>query len=118
MSIPKFEIFTGKDNQFYFRLKAGNGEVIGHSEGYVSKQGTENGISSVKVNAPHNFRYTIFQGRDSQYYFKLKAGNGEIILQSEGYVNKTGAQGGVASVKRNAPIAIVIDLTRSVANVR
>lgn len=114
----KFEIFTGKDNQFYFRLKAGSGEIIGRSEGYVSKQGAENGISSVKANAPLDFRYSIFQGRDSQYYFNLKAGNGEIILQSEGYVNKIGAQSGVASVKRNAPTAIVIDLTRSPANVR
>ncbi|MCP4614401.1 MAG: YegP family protein [Planctomycetes bacterium] len=114
----KFEIFTGNDNQYYFHLKAENNEIIGHSEGYVSKQGAENGISSVKANAPHDFRYTIFQGRDSQYYFNLKAGNGEIILQSEGYVSKIGAQGGVASVKRNAPTAIVIDLTRSLASVR
>ena len=35
-----------------FDLKAGNGEVIATSEGYKSKAGCENGIASVKKNAP------------------------------------------------------------------
>ena len=36
----------------YFNLKAGNGQVIGTSELYESESGRENGISSVKSNAP------------------------------------------------------------------
>jgi uncharacterized protein YegP (UPF0339 family) len=36
----------------YFVLKAGNGEVIGHSEMYSSASARENGISSVKQNGP------------------------------------------------------------------
>jgi uncharacterized protein YegP (UPF0339 family) len=36
--------------------------------------------------------------------FNLHATNGEIILTSETYVTKSAAQGGVASVKANAPI--------------
>ena len=50
--MPKFEIFKATNGQFYFRLKAGNGEVIAFSEGYVTKQGALNGIASVKANAP------------------------------------------------------------------
>lgn len=50
--MPKFEIFKAANGQFYFRLKAGNGEVIAFSEGYVTKQGALNGIASVKANAP------------------------------------------------------------------
>lgn len=34
----KFEIFKGKNGEFYFRGKAGNGEVIFLSEGYKQKQ--------------------------------------------------------------------------------
>lgn len=30
----KFEYGRGKDHQFYFRLKAGNGEVVAVGEGY------------------------------------------------------------------------------------
>ncbi len=46
-----FEIFTGKDDLIYFRLKAGNGEVIAVSEGYTSMQAAENGIRSVRENS-------------------------------------------------------------------
>ena len=34
-----------------FDLKAGNGQVIATSEGYVAKASCENGIASVKKNA-------------------------------------------------------------------
>lgn len=36
----------------YFVLRAQNGEVIGQSEMYSSRQAMENGIASVKANAP------------------------------------------------------------------
>lgn len=36
----------------YFVLKARNGEIIGKSQLYSSKSGMENGIESVKLNAP------------------------------------------------------------------
>ncbi len=49
---PKFEIYNDKAGEFRFRLKARNGEIIAASEGYTSKSGCENGISSVKKNAP------------------------------------------------------------------
>ena len=48
-----------------------------------------------------NSYFTVFIGKDSQYYFNLKAGNHEIILQSEGYVNKQGALNGIESVQEN-----------------
>ncbi|MCS3529139.1 YegP family protein [Chryseobacterium sp. JUb7] len=48
----KFEINTAKDGRFYFNLKAGNGQVIGTSQMYESENGLENGIESVKTNAP------------------------------------------------------------------
>ena len=40
------------DNKYYFTLEAENGEVIGVSETYNSKQAMENGIQPVKENAP------------------------------------------------------------------
>lgn len=40
------------DGQFYFILVAKNGEPIGRSEMYKTEQGRENGIESVKSNAP------------------------------------------------------------------
>ena len=166
---PKFQIFKGQDNQFYFRLKAQNGEIILASEGYTAKQSAEdtidvarklgqdaskfdkrtatdgspyfvlvannneiigvsemyssvanrdNGIQAVinvigtaqvedltdqAASSPVTHpKFQIFKGADNQFYFRLKASNGQIILASEGYVAKAGAQNGIDSVKNNA----------------
>lgn len=49
---PKFEVYTDKAGEFRFRLKARNGEIIAHSEGYKAMASCLNGIDSVKRNAP------------------------------------------------------------------
>ena len=49
---PKFELYLDKAGEYRFRLKARNGEVIATSEGYKTKDSCENGIASVKKNAP------------------------------------------------------------------
>ena len=49
---PKFEIYVDNAGEFRFRLKATNGEIIAASEGYKAKESCENGIASVRENAP------------------------------------------------------------------
>ena len=47
--------------------------------------------------------YTIKQSeKNSEWYFNLKAGNHEIILQSQGYSAKSGALNGIQSVQNNS----------------
>ena len=48
----KYERLTAKNGSPYFNLKATNGQVIGSSEMYSSADAMENGIASVKKNAP------------------------------------------------------------------
>lgn len=48
---PKFEMYLDKKEEYRFRLKARNGEIIAASEGYQAKTGCENGIASVRKNA-------------------------------------------------------------------
>lgn len=48
----RFDRKTAKDGSPYFNLKASNGQVIGKSEMYTSTAAMENGIASVKKNAP------------------------------------------------------------------
>lgn len=55
-------------------------------------------------------RFEIFKGSNGQYYFRLKAENGQVIAVSEGYISKQSAQNGVAAVKRCAPAATTVDL--------
>ena len=48
----RYERKTTKSGQFMFNLLAGNKQVIGTSESYTSEAARENGIESVKKNAP------------------------------------------------------------------
>ena len=52
-NIEQFEINESDDGQFYFTLKAANNEIIATSEMYTTKQNCQNGIESVKTNAPN-----------------------------------------------------------------
>ena len=107
----KFEIKKASDGQYLFHLKAGNGEVILASERYHEKRGAENGIASVRKNAPMDERYDRRTSKSGQPYFVLKAGNHEVIGQSEMYSSEAARDKGIESVKKNAPDATLSDLT-------
>lgn len=102
-----FVIKTGTNGQYYFSLKAGNGQKILASEGYTTKSACQNGIDSVKVNAKEDDRYDKKTSTNGKYYFNLKAANGQIIGTSEMYESESGRDNGIASVKTNAPDANV-----------
>ena len=107
----KFELYEDKAGEYRFRLKAGNGEIILASEGYVQKASAENGIASVKSNAPNDDRYERKETKSGGYMFNLKASNGQVIGTSESYTTASGRDNGIESVKRNAPDARIEDLT-------
>jgi uncharacterized protein YegP (UPF0339 family) len=67
------------------------------------------------VNSPLDHRYDRLRSRDEKYYFTLKGGNGEIIGNSETYNSQAAREGGISSVKSNAPTAVVKDLTKVAA---
>lgn len=107
----KFEIKKGSSDKYRFNLKAGNGEIILSSETYQSKQGAENGIESVKTNAPNDARYERKMATSGQPYFVLKAANGEPIGRSETYSSTSAMENGIESVKKNAPTATTEDFS-------
>ena len=104
---------------YKFDLKAGNGEVILTSEVYTTKDACLNGINSVKKNSvggveDHTVdpiaeikhpKFELYADKASEYRFRLKATNGEIIAVSEGYKSKSSCENGIDSVKKNAPDA-------------
>jgi uncharacterized protein len=111
MKNPKYYLFkSDKNDQFYFRLQAGNGEPVLNSEGYVNKRGAENGISSVKTNCSIDSRYDRIDNPNN-YRFNLKGGNGEIIGRSQSYTTASARETGIASVKVIGPTAPVDDQT-------
>lgn len=48
MQNPKFTIMKGRDGQYYWNLKARNGEVIASGEGYRTRQGALKGIKALQ----------------------------------------------------------------------
>lgn len=48
----RYDRLTAKNGKPYFNLKAANGQIIGTSEMYESESSRDNGIESVKKNAP------------------------------------------------------------------
>ena len=50
-----------------------------------------------------------YKDAKGKYRFRLEAGNDEIIAVSEGYNSKDGCVSGIESVKKNAPIAKIVE---------
>ncbi len=108
---------------FKFDLLAGNGEVIATSEVFNTKAACLNGVNSVKANcvgevedqtvenveAKKHPKFEMYADKAGEFRFRLKAGNGEVIAISEGYKAKASCENGIASVKKNAPDAEVVD---------
>ena len=94
----RFEVFTGEDKKFYFRLRAGNGEIVLGSQAYTAKSSALNGIASVQTNGTAASHFEIITTADGDYAFHLKATNGQIIAKSETYVSKTNAQRAIDSI--------------------
>jgi len=46
-------------------------------------------------------KFEIYKDKAGKHRWRLKAGNGEIILASQGYASKAGAQIGIESVRKN-----------------
>ena len=48
-------------------------------------------------------KFEVYEDASGKFRFRLKAGNGEVILTSESYQEKSSAEGGIESVRKNAP---------------
>ena len=121
--MSKFAVRT-VNSGIKFDLKATNGQVIATSEVYESKAACLNGVESVKKNAPianledqtvagfetvTNPKFEMYVDKAGEYRFRLKARNGEIIAVSEGYTAKASCENGIASVRKNAPEAEIVE---------
>ena len=107
-----------------FNLLATNGQVVATSEVYNKKDSLKRGIASVQANAPvagvedqtaekpaklPNPKFEIYADKAGKFRFRLKAKNGQIVAVGEAYETKKAALAGVASVKKNAPGAKIVE---------
>lgn len=109
-----FEIYQSEKNEeFFFRLKAKNGEIILTSQGYKAKSSCLNGIESVKKNSQKEDLFEVKEAKDGRLFFNLKATNGQIIGSSQMYKSESGLKNGIASVQKNAAEGEIKDLTEA-----
>jgi len=54
-------------------------------------------------------KFEWFKDKAGKFRFHLKAANGEIIAVSEGYNTKEACVSGIESVKKNAPLAKIVE---------
>lgn len=120
----KFQTKKTASGGFVFNLLAGNGQVVATSEVYNKLGSMLNGIASVQKNAPvagvedqtvenpeklRNPKFEVYADKAGKTRFRLKAANGQVIAVGEAYETKKAALAGVASVKKNAPGAKVVE---------
>jgi uncharacterized protein YegP (UPF0339 family) len=99
----RFDIFRGSDSRWYFSLHAANGEVVLQSQGYQTSEAMAyNGALSVKENGTNAARYVMLQAANGEWYFNLRASNGQVIGTSETYSDRSKAEQG-----RDAVIALL-----------
>jgi amphi-Trp domain-containing protein len=126
-----FEVYEDSAEQWRWRLKHRNGNVIADSsEGYASKQKAKQGLESVRSNAPGAYvedhstddpesdataggsdaTFEIFEDSGGKWRWRLRHDNGNIIGDGgQGYASKQKCKQGLDSVRRNVPGAPVED---------
>lgn len=112
----KFKVFKNTAGQYYWVLYASNGAAIAVSgDYYINKSDCLHGINLVKGTTSAT-QYTVYQDTKKEWRWNLKATNGQIIAaSSEGYVNKSDAERGVALAVSTNSATPVEDTTVSQA---
>lgn len=54
-------------------------------------------------------KFEVYKDAKGEFRFRLKAANGEIIASGEGYKTKAACLNGIESVKKNAPVAEIVE---------
>jgi len=128
-SKARFEVYEDSAGDHRWRLVHRNGNIIADgSEGYASKQKAEQGLESVRKNAPgayvvdqskdeeppeeggSNATFELFEDNEGKWRWRLVHRNGNIIADGgQGYASKQKAKQGLRSVQKNVPGAPVED---------
>lgn len=109
----KFELYKGKDDQFRWRLKAGNGAVLATAgQGYKAAADARHGIELLrKAGTDDKVKFEVYEDQKKEHRWRAKAANGQIIASaSEGYKAKADAEKAVATIKAGAAGAEVVEV--------
>ena len=98
----KFEIYKDKADEYRWRLKAANGEILATpGQGYKALADAKEGVENVmRSGTDPKLKYEVYGDDKKEYRWRLKAGNGQIIAAaSESYKKKGDADAAVDSIR-------------------
>jgi uncharacterized protein len=118
--LPKFQVYKDASGKTRFRLRANNNKIVAVGEAYEQHASCINGIRSIQKNAGApiedltveggptlpNPKYQIYKDTSGEFRFRLKASNGEVIAQGEGYESIEGCLNGIEVVKKSVSATI------------
>lgn len=107
-----FEIYKDKPNEFRFRLKAKNGDLLFISEIYTQKKGCESGIETTRKSILLENAFDIKVDEVGVWSFNLKASNGQLLARSESYNSKKLLMKIIETVKSNTISAPIKEVTK------
>jgi len=55
-------------------------------------------------------KFEVYEDKAHEYRFRLKAANGEVVAQGEGYTTRSDARDGCEAVQRAADGATIVDI--------
>jgi uncharacterized protein len=107
--VGKYVITKAKNGEFYFNLKATNGQVILTSVMYSTMADCTDAIFLVREVSSDDKWYERKTSSDNKPFFTLKTSDGHIIGKSEMYESMANMEKGIASVKRNGISSSVVE---------
>ncbi|HNX65306.1 MAG TPA: YegP family protein [Bacteroidales bacterium] len=105
----KFVIKPAKNGEYFFNLKADNGQTILTSEMYTTKAACQKGVESVRKHSQMDKMFETKKTASGKFHFNLKASNGQVIGSSEQYEAEAGMKNGIESVKKNGSTANIVE---------
>jgi uncharacterized protein len=107
--VGKYAVSRAKNGEFYFNLKATNGQTILTSVMFHTEDECSNAIESVRQYSSDDKWYDRKTSTDNKHFFTLKSPEGHITGKSEMYESAANMEKGIASVKRNGISTIVVE---------
>lgn len=108
--MSKYVITKTSNNQFRWKLIAENGQTLITSETYTTKQSCFDGVASSKAHIEDRY-FDRNTSISNEPYFNQIASNGQTLGTSEMYSSTANRDNGIESVKTNAPVATIEDLS-------
>jgi uncharacterized protein YegP (UPF0339 family) len=104
-----FEIYQDKADEYRWRLKATNKQIIATSgQGYKDKRDCSSAIDRIKADAKTKLKFETYTDASDDTRWRLKATNGQIIATSgQGYKDKRDCEHAIDVIKTGAADAKV-----------